>query len=55
MVIVDYLTKLAHFIHIKDNTSINQLDQMYIHQIMRLHGVPKIIVLDRDMRFVSTF
>lgn len=54
-VIVDRLTKLAHFILAKDITSIDQLGQIYVRKIVRLHGVPKTIVLDRDTRFVSTF
>lgn len=38
------LTKLAYFIIIKDTTSIDQLGQMYVKEIVRLYGVPKTIV-----------
>ena len=54
-VIVDRLTKLAHFIPVKDSTTSDQLAQIYIREIVRLHGVPKTIVSDRDSRFVSAF
>ena len=54
-VIVDRLTKSTHFITIKDSTTTNQLGRIYIREIVRLHGVPKTIVSDRDSRFVSAF
>ena len=54
-VIVDRLTKSAHFIPIKDSTTADQLGRIYIREIVRLHGVPKTIVSDRDSRFVSAF
>lgn len=52
---MDYLTKLTYFISIKDNTNTDQLGKMYVREIMRLHGMLKIIVSDKDTRFVSTF
>lgn len=54
-VIVDRLTKSAHFLPVKESTTTDQLAQIYIKEIVRLHGVPKTIVSDRDSRFVSTF
>ena len=53
--IVDRLTKSAHFLPIKESTTSDQLAQMYIKEIVRLHGVPKTIVSDKDSRFVSAF
>ena len=54
-VIVDRLTKSAHFIPVKDSFASDQLAQIYIREIVRLHGVPKTIVSDRDPKFVSAF
>ena len=54
-VIVDRLTKSAHFLAIRKNHSLNQLAEMYIRDIVRLHGVPTAIVSDRDPRFTSRF
>ncbi|PNY01683.1 retrotransposon-related protein [Trifolium pratense] len=54
-VIVDRLTKSAHFIAFKTGTSIPKLAEMYVDQIVRLHGVPSSIVSDRDPRFTSRF
>jgi hypothetical protein len=54
-VIVDRLTKSAHFIPIKKTFSLEKLDKLYIQEIVSLHGVPLRIVSDRDARFVSRF
>jgi hypothetical protein len=46
-VIVDRLTKVAHFIPVKTTYSGPQLAEMYVSRIVCLHGVPKKIVSDR--------
>lgn len=52
-VIVDRLTKSAHFISINNTYPLKKLVEIYISKIMRLHGTPYSIVLDRDPRFTS--
>ena len=54
-VTVDRLTKTAHFIPILMTYSIDRLAELYVQYIVRLHGVPKSIVSDRDTRFTSKF
>ena len=54
-VIVDRLTKCAHFIPLKTGFTMEKLAQTYVEEIVRLHGVPLTIVSDRDPRFVSRF
>jgi len=54
-VIVDRLTKTAHFLPIDLRISMQKLAQIYIREIIRLHGVPSSIVSDRDPRFTSRF
>jgi len=54
-VIVDQLTKSAHFIPIKTGMSVARLAEIYIEQVVRLHGIPSSIVSDRDPRFTSKF
>jgi hypothetical protein len=54
-VIVDRLTKSAHFIPIKTTYSSAKLAELYMSKIMCLHGVPKKIVLDRGSQFISKF
>jgi hypothetical protein len=54
-VIVDRLTKSAHFLPIRINYPLQRLAEIYIEQIVKLHGVPSSIVSDRDPRFTSRF
>jgi len=54
-VIVDRLTKSAHFISINISFPVSQLAEIYIREIVKLHGVPSSIVSDRDPRFTFRF
>ena len=47
-VIVDRLTKSAHFLGMKTTDTTETLSQLYIREIVRLHGVTLSIVPDRD-------
>ena len=46
--IVDRLTKSSHFVPVNMNYFMKKLTQLYTEEIVRLHGVPVSIVLDRD-------
>jgi hypothetical protein len=54
-VIIDRLTKIAHFLPVKTYYPIITYAQMYIACILSLHGVPKTIVSDRGPQFVFKF
>jgi IS30 family transposase len=54
-VIVDRLTKVAHFIPVKTKYTGVQLATLYMEKIVCLHGVPKKIVSDRGTQFTSHF
>ncbi|GAU37339.1 hypothetical protein TSUD_395200 [Trifolium subterraneum] len=54
-VVVDRLTKSAHFIAIKVGTLVPKLAEIYVEKIIRLHGIPSSIVSDRDPKFTSRF
>ena len=54
-VIVDRLTKLAHFISIRNTHTMNQMEATYLKEIIRLYGALVSIISDRDPRFVSRF
>jgi hypothetical protein len=54
-VIVDRLTKVAHFIPVKTTYYGAKLVELYMSRIVCLHGVPKKIVLDRGSQFTSKF
>ncbi|KAJ0853490.1 putative nucleotidyltransferase, Ribonuclease H [Helianthus annuus] len=52
-VIVDRLTKSAHFLPIREKDSTAKLAEIYLNEIVARHGVPTSIISDRDGRFVS--
>ncbi|KAL0560151.1 hypothetical protein IC582_000545 [Cucumis melo] len=54
-VVVDRLTKSAHFVPGKSTYTASKWVQLYMSEIVRLHGVPVSIVSDRDARFTSNF
>jgi len=54
-VIMDKLTKTTHFLPIDLRISVRKLAQIYIDEIVKLHGVPSNIVSDRGSRFTSRF
>lgn len=54
-VIVDSLTKFAHFLPIRANYPLEKLAQVYIQEIVRLHQVPSTIISYQDPRFTSWF
>ncbi|KAL0551906.1 hypothetical protein IC582_010998 [Cucumis melo] len=54
-VVVDRLTKSAHFVPGKSTYTASKWAQLYMSEILRLHGVPVSIVSDRDARFTSKF
>ncbi|KAD4385317.1 hypothetical protein E3N88_25485 [Mikania micrantha] len=54
-VIVDRLTKSAHFLPIRESYSSEKMAETYVREIVSRHGVPVTIVSDRDTRFTSHF
>ena len=54
-VIVDQLTKSAHFLVVRMTFALERFCRLYIREIVRLHGVLVSIVSDRDPRFTAHF
>ena len=54
-VIVDRLTKSAHFLAMRMTFTLEEFCRLYIREIVRLHGVPLSIVSDWDLRFTTRF
>ena len=54
-VIVDRLMKSVHFLAVKETFSLRRIAELFIQEIVRLHGVPVSIVSDKDTRFTSRF
>jgi len=55
MVVVDRLTKFAHFVAVKHPYTTSTIAQLFMDNIVKLHGLPNSIVSDRDTIFVSAF
>ena len=54
-VIVDRLTKVAHFLPVHTTFKVGKLADLYVSRIVSLHGVPKAIISDRGSVFTSQF
>nr|GFC58779.1 putative reverse transcriptase domain-containing protein [Tanacetum cinerariifolium] len=54
-VIVDHLTKSAHFLPIKEDDSMDKLTKLYLKEVVTRHGIPVSIIFDRDPRFALNF
>ena len=55
MVVVDKLSKYAHFILVKSTHKVANIAEIFLKEIFRLHGVPKIVIYDKDVKFTSNF
>ena len=54
-VFVDRLTKMVHFVPCRKDISAQQYARLFIDQVFKLHGLPEVIISDRDPRFLSKF
>ena len=54
-IVVDRLTKSAHFLSVRLDYTMDRLADLYVSEIVILHGIPLSIVFDRDPRFTSRF
>ena len=55
MVVVDKLSKESHFIPVKTTHKAANIADIFIKEIFCLHGIPKIIISDRDPKFIGNF
>ena len=54
-VVVDRFSKMAHFIHYKITLDVEHVSEIFFKEIVRLHGLPRGIISDRDSNFVGYF
>eukprot|EP00253_Pinus_taeda_P004218 PITA_04218 len=55
MIVVDKLSKSAHFIPVQSTYRAAQIANIFMQNIFKLHGLPKVIISDRDVKFTSAF
>ena len=54
-VIVDRLTKSAHFVLVNTRYHARRYAELYVSQVVRLHGVPRTIISDKGPQFIAHF
>ena len=54
-IVIDKLSKAAHFIPMKLTYKVVNIADIFLKEIFRLHGIPKAIISDRDVKFIGNF
>ena len=55
MVVVDRVSKIAHFVPMRGTATSQEIGQLYFNKVVKHHGIQKDIISDRDPKFTSCF
>lgn len=55
MVVVDKLSKKTHFNPVKSTYKIVEISKIFVKEIFQFHGIPKVVISDKNVKFTSTF
>jgi hypothetical protein len=55
MVVMNKLNKYSHFILVMSTFKAINIVEIFMKEIFRLHGIPKMVISDRDIKFTSAF
>jgi hypothetical protein len=55
LIVVDHLTRMAHFLPYTETVTAEETATLFLQGVYRLHGLPRVLVSDRDPKFVSGF
>jgi hypothetical protein len=55
IVVVDRLSKIAHFLPIRDGTRVEEVVRLFVNRIYCLHGLLRLFVSDRNFKFTASF
>jgi hypothetical protein len=55
LIVVDHLTRMAHSLPCSETVTSEETATLFLHGVYRLHGLPRVLVSNRDPKFVSGF
>jgi hypothetical protein len=55
LIVVDHLTRMAHFVPCTKTVTAEETATLYLQGVYRLYGLPRVLVSDRNLKFVNGF